>query len=179
MILPGLECWRPAQLGLWWGHIADPLHQIGHSAAHQEDGTTRCLISISLWTELQEADPDQFDDRKGPTWHCIVGRNFGSFVTHGTVSPPEIAFSYITARLTESLQKPSTSYTFTLGTAPFCSSRRNRGAAPDRAAERQRVERQQVEGPRVTIPPLPTVLPRYIVLSRFGFERSISFGGSA
>lgn len=22
------------------------------------------------------------DDRKGPTWHCIVGRNFGSFVTH-------------------------------------------------------------------------------------------------
>lgn len=26
----------------------------------------------------------QFDDRKGPTWHCIVGRNFGSFVTHGT-----------------------------------------------------------------------------------------------
>ncbi|KAF5686996.1 dynein light chain LC8-type [Fusarium circinatum] len=23
-----------------------------------------------------------FDERKGPTWHCIVGRNFGSFVTH-------------------------------------------------------------------------------------------------
>ncbi|TAQ86566.1 hypothetical protein B7494_g5121 [Chlorociboria aeruginascens] len=26
----------------------------------------------------------QFDDRKGATWHCIVGRNFGSFVTHET-----------------------------------------------------------------------------------------------
>ncbi|PKS08240.1 hypothetical protein jhhlp_005182 [Lomentospora prolificans] len=26
----------------------------------------------------------QFDERKGPTWHCIVGRNFGSFVTHET-----------------------------------------------------------------------------------------------
>ena len=25
----------------------------------------------------------QFDERKGATWHCIVGRNFGSFVTHG------------------------------------------------------------------------------------------------
>ncbi|KAI1002648.1 hypothetical protein K3495_g5552 [Podosphaera aphanis] len=25
-----------------------------------------------------------FDERKGPTWHCIVGRNFGSFVTHET-----------------------------------------------------------------------------------------------
>ncbi|KAK4231719.1 dynein light chain type 1-domain-containing protein [Podospora fimiseda] len=23
-----------------------------------------------------------FDERKGPTWHAIVGRNFGSFVTH-------------------------------------------------------------------------------------------------
>ncbi|KAI4762501.1 hypothetical protein E4T44_14659 [Aureobasidium sp. EXF-8845] len=26
----------------------------------------------------------QFDERKGVTWHCIVGRNFGSFVTHET-----------------------------------------------------------------------------------------------
>lgn len=25
----------------------------------------------------------QFDSRKGATWHCVVGRNFGSFVTHG------------------------------------------------------------------------------------------------
>ena len=25
----------------------------------------------------------QFDSRAGATWHCIVGRNFGSFVTHG------------------------------------------------------------------------------------------------
>ncbi|OKL59667.1 Dynein light chain, cytoplasmic [Talaromyces atroroseus] len=25
----------------------------------------------------------EFDSRKGATWHCIVGRNFGSFVTHG------------------------------------------------------------------------------------------------
>lgn len=29
------------------------------------------------------ADEIQFDERRGPTWHCIVGRNFGSFVTHG------------------------------------------------------------------------------------------------
>ena len=28
----------------------------------------------------------QFDERKGATWHCIVGRNFGSFVTHGTAN---------------------------------------------------------------------------------------------
>lgn len=27
----------------------------------------------------------EFDSRAGATWHCIVGRNFGSFVTHGTL----------------------------------------------------------------------------------------------
>ncbi|KEF53248.1 dynein light chain LC8-type [Exophiala aquamarina CBS 119918] len=26
----------------------------------------------------------EFDSKKGATWHCIVGRNFGSFVTHET-----------------------------------------------------------------------------------------------
>jgi len=26
----------------------------------------------------------EFDARYGNTWHCIVGRNFGSFVTHET-----------------------------------------------------------------------------------------------
>ena len=31
----------------------------------------------------QKLTNTQFDERKGTTWHCIVGRNFGSFVTHG------------------------------------------------------------------------------------------------
>lgn len=26
----------------------------------------------------------EFDKRYTPTWHCIVGRNFGSYVTHET-----------------------------------------------------------------------------------------------
>jgi dynein light chain LC8-type len=26
----------------------------------------------------------EFDKKYNPTWHCIVGRNFGSFVTHET-----------------------------------------------------------------------------------------------
>ncbi|XP_072172769.1 dynein light chain LC6, flagellar outer arm-like [Diadema setosum] len=25
-----------------------------------------------------------FDEKYSPTWHCIVGKNFGSFVTHET-----------------------------------------------------------------------------------------------
>lgn len=26
----------------------------------------------------------EFDRKYQPTWHCVVGRNFGSFVTHRT-----------------------------------------------------------------------------------------------
>ena len=28
----------------------------------------------------------EFDKKYNPTWHCIVGRNFGSYVTHETRS---------------------------------------------------------------------------------------------
>ncbi|KAK3115603.1 Dynein light chain [Teratosphaeriaceae sp. CCFEE 6253] len=38
----------------------------------------------SLERQIQGTDTKQFDERKGATWHCIVGRNFGSFVTHET-----------------------------------------------------------------------------------------------
>jgi dynein light chain LC8-type len=26
----------------------------------------------------------KFEEKYNPTWHCIVGRNFGSFITHET-----------------------------------------------------------------------------------------------
>ena len=29
-------------------------------------------------------DKKEFDKKYNPTWHCIVGRNFGSYVTHET-----------------------------------------------------------------------------------------------
>jgi len=34
--------------------------------------------------EIAMSIKKEFDSRKGATWHCIVGRNFGSFVTHET-----------------------------------------------------------------------------------------------
>ncbi|KAF5264534.1 hypothetical protein FOXYS1_4685 [Fusarium oxysporum] len=37
-----------------------------------------------LWQDIAQHIKRTFDERKGPTWHCIVGRNFGSFVTHET-----------------------------------------------------------------------------------------------
>jgi dynein light chain LC8-type len=34
-----------------------------------------------------------FDKQFGATWHCIVGRNFGSFVTHGKAKAHGFCFS--------------------------------------------------------------------------------------
>lgn len=48
----------------------------------------------------------QFDERKGPTWHCIVGRNFGSFVTHGT----ETSVSHSRRELTITRYRPETKH---------------------------------------------------------------------
>ncbi|PQE15975.1 dynein light chain protein [Rutstroemia sp. NJR-2017a BVV2] len=49
-------------------------------------------ITLALWILIIETarqamskfSVEKFDDKRGPTWHCIVGRNFGSFVTHET-----------------------------------------------------------------------------------------------
>jgi dynein light chain LC8-type len=42
----------------------------------------RVLKDDSLETDLAKFIKVEFDKKFGPTWHCIVGRNFGSFVTH-------------------------------------------------------------------------------------------------
>ncbi|KAK0768170.1 Dynein light chain [Friedmanniomyces endolithicus] len=40
--------------------------------------------SLRFLQEIAHHIKRTFDERKGATWHCIVGRNFGSFVTHET-----------------------------------------------------------------------------------------------
>ncbi|PKI65061.1 dynein light chain 1, cytoplasmic [Punica granatum] len=34
--------------------------------------------------DVAEHIKKEFDKKHGPTWHCIVGKNFGSYVTHET-----------------------------------------------------------------------------------------------
>ncbi|PSR92574.1 Dynein light chain like [Actinidia chinensis var. chinensis] len=34
--------------------------------------------------DVAEYMKKEFDKKHGPTWHCIVGKNFGSYVTHET-----------------------------------------------------------------------------------------------
>lgn len=45
------------------------------------------LFSLSLSLYFQDIAAyikKEFDKKYNPTWHCIVGRNFGSYVTHET-----------------------------------------------------------------------------------------------
>jgi dynein light chain LC8-type len=50
----------------------------GDRSPHQAHGSSKHSTPFAI-----ETNRAQFDERKGATWHCIVGRNFGSFVTHG------------------------------------------------------------------------------------------------
>lgn len=52
---------------------------IGGFALHGVWSSTHVFKSSSFLCPCQE-----FDKKYNPTWHCIVGRNFGSYVTHET-----------------------------------------------------------------------------------------------
>ena len=39
---------------------------------------------ILIFQDIAAFIKKEFDKKYNPTWHCIVGRNFGSYVTHET-----------------------------------------------------------------------------------------------
>lgn len=46
---------------------------------------TNCNYPFSVaFQDIAAYIKKEFDKRYNPTWHCIVGRNFGSYVTHET-----------------------------------------------------------------------------------------------
>ena len=71
---------------------------------------------------MKRIDPEQFDAKKGATWHCIVGRNFGSFVTHGMTA---VANIWMADADTDLQQRRNISSTSTLDTSPSCFSKHN------------------------------------------------------
>ncbi|KAI0549586.1 dynein light chain type 1-domain-containing protein [Xylaria curta] len=48
------------------------------------DVAQEAMGKFTIEKDIAQHIKKTFDERKGPTWHCIVGRNFGSFVTHET-----------------------------------------------------------------------------------------------
>ncbi|CAH2295337.1 dynein light chain 2, cytoplasmic [Pelobates cultripes] len=45
---------------------------------------TQALEKFNIEKDIAAYIKKEFDRKYNPTWHCIVGRNFGSYVTHET-----------------------------------------------------------------------------------------------
>ena len=50
------------------------------------DYATQALEKYNIEMDIAAYIKKEFDKKYNPTWHCIVGRNFGSYVTHETRS---------------------------------------------------------------------------------------------
>lgn len=48
------------------------------------DCATTALEKYNIEKDIAAYIKKEFDKKYNPTWHCIVGRNFGSYVTHET-----------------------------------------------------------------------------------------------
>jgi len=48
------------------------------------DCATAALSKWGIEKDVAAHIKKEFDKKHNPTWHCIVGRNFGSYVTHET-----------------------------------------------------------------------------------------------
>ncbi|XP_046337805.2 uncharacterized protein LOC124119361 [Haliotis rufescens] len=48
------------------------------------DCATQALEKFNIEKDIAAYIKKEFDKKFNPTWHCIVGRNFGSYVTHET-----------------------------------------------------------------------------------------------
>ncbi|KAG6334827.1 hypothetical protein ID866_4264 [Astraeus odoratus] len=45
---------------------------------------TAALEKYNIEKDIAAQIKKEFDKRHGPTWHVVVGKNFGSYVTHET-----------------------------------------------------------------------------------------------
>ena len=55
----------------------------------KEDAVKKILEAVKEFTierEIAESIKKYFDEKYEAAWHCIVGKSFGSFVTHETKS---------------------------------------------------------------------------------------------
>ena len=52
------------------------------------DIASAALEKYNIEKDIAAQIKKEFDRRHGPTWHVVVGKNFGSYVTHGMSSLP-------------------------------------------------------------------------------------------
>ena len=56
------------------------------------DITSAALEKYNIEKDIAAQIKKEFDKRHGPTWHVVVGKNFGSYVTHGQSLPSSNIF---------------------------------------------------------------------------------------
>ncbi|XVF38743.1 hypothetical protein REPUB_Repub20aG0127900 [Reevesia pubescens] len=72
--------------------VASPTKKFVIKSADMKDDMQKEAVNIAISAfeknnvekDVAEHIKKEFDKKHGPTWHCIVGRNFGSYVTHET-----------------------------------------------------------------------------------------------
>ena len=47
------------------------------------DAASAAFEKYNIEKDIAAHIKKEFDRRHGPTWHVVVGKNFGSYVTHG------------------------------------------------------------------------------------------------
>jgi len=73
------------------------------------DIASAALEKYNIEKDIAAQIKKEFDKRHGPTWHAVVGKNFGSYVTHGACS---LTFSLCTLDLTFSRRRNKTFHLF-------------------------------------------------------------------
>lgn len=58
------------------------------------DIASSALEKYNIEKDIAAQIKKEFDRRHGPTWHVVVGKNFGSYVTHGELRIFEIYSIY-------------------------------------------------------------------------------------
>ncbi|CAH8463603.1 unnamed protein product [Heterobilharzia americana] len=48
------------------------------------DTAAKAMCDCNIEKDIASFVKKEFDKTYNPTWHCIVGRNYGSYVTHET-----------------------------------------------------------------------------------------------
>ena len=51
------------------------------------DIASAALEKFNIEKDIAAHIKKEFDRKHGPTWHVVVGKNFGSYVTHGAYAP--------------------------------------------------------------------------------------------
>ncbi|XP_021770833.1 dynein light chain 1, cytoplasmic-like [Chenopodium quinoa] len=81
---PGAEDRKPPLMGAGKRIIIKNADMADDMQKEAIDIAIAAFEKVNVEKDVAESIKKEFDKKHGPTWHCIVGRNFGSYVTHET-----------------------------------------------------------------------------------------------